>query len=95
LTRQKESGYDNGNKPLTYWIYLMSLCRILFATACAAIASPAVADVNIYTTRQPDLIAPVMDAFTAETGIVVNLALSTMVWLNGLRPRANVHLLIW
>lgn len=52
----------------------MSLRRILFATACAAIASPAVADVNIYTTRQPDLIAPVMDAFTAETGIVVNLA---------------------
>jgi len=52
----------------------MSLRRILFATAFAAIASPAVADVNIYTTRQPDLIAPVMDAFTAETGIVVNLA---------------------
>lgn len=52
----------------------MSLRRILFATACAAITSPAVADVNIYTTRQPDLIAPVMDAFTAETGIVVNLA---------------------
>ena len=52
----------------------MSLRRILFATACATIASPTVADVNIYTTRQPDLIAPVMDAFTAETGIVVNLA---------------------
>ena len=52
----------------------MSLRHILFATAFAAIASPAVADVNIYTTRQPDLIAPVMDAFTAETGIVVNLA---------------------
>ena len=52
----------------------MSLRRILFATACAAITSPAMADVNIYTTRQPDLIAPVMDAFTAETGIVVNLA---------------------
>ena len=52
----------------------MSLRRILFATACAAITSPVVADVNIYTTRQPDLIAPVMDAFTAETGIVVNLA---------------------
>jgi iron(III) transport system substrate-binding protein len=32
------------------------------------------ADVNIYTTRQPELIQPVMDAFTAETGIAVNLA---------------------
>jgi len=32
-----------------------------------------VADVNVYTTRQPDLIQPVMDAFTAETGIAVNL----------------------
>ncbi|MCO4848083.1 MAG: Fe(3+) ABC transporter substrate-binding protein [Yoonia sp.] len=52
----------------------MTLRRIFLATTCAAIAGPAVADVNIYTTRQPDLIAPVMDAFTAETGIVVNLA---------------------
>jgi iron(III) transport system substrate-binding protein len=95
LTRQKESGYDNGNKPLTYWIYLMSLCRILFATACAAIASPAVADVNIYTTRQPDLIAPVMDAFTAETGIVVNLAFVDDGLVERLKARANVRLLIW
>jgi len=38
------------------------------------IAAPAVADVNIYTTRQPDLIQPVMDAFTAQTGIDVNMA---------------------
>lgn len=39
-----------------------------------AAATPALADVNIYTTRQPDLIQPVMDAFTADTGIAVNLA---------------------
>ena len=52
----------------------MTLRGILFATACTAIAAPAVADVNIYSTRQPDLIAPVMDAFTAKTGIPVNLA---------------------
>jgi len=37
-------------------------------------AMPSVADVNIYTTRQPELIQPVIDAFTAGTGIVVNLA---------------------
>lgn len=46
---------------------------LLSSVACAA-ALPATADVNIYTTRQPDLIQPVMDAFTAETGIAVNLA---------------------
>ncbi|SFR40952.1 iron(III) transport system substrate-binding protein [Yoonia tamlensis] len=52
----------------------MTLRTTLLATACAAIAAPAVADVNIYTTRQPELIQPVMDAFTAQTGIAVNLA---------------------
>ncbi len=50
----------------------MSFRSILLATA--TFASPALADVNIYTTRQPELIQPVMDAFTAETGIAVNLA---------------------
>ncbi|NCO85076.1 MAG: Fe(3+) ABC transporter substrate-binding protein [Rhodobacterales bacterium] len=44
-------------------------------TAVAIFATtPALADVNIYTTRQPELIAPVMAAFTAQTGIAVNLA---------------------
>jgi iron(III) transport system substrate-binding protein len=50
----------------------MSIRAILFATA--TLATPALADVNIYTTRQPELIQPVMDAFTAQTGIAVNLA---------------------
>ena len=49
----------------------MTLRAILLAST---LATPAVADVNIYTTRQPDLIQPVMDAFTAKTGIAVNLA---------------------
>ncbi len=52
----------------------MSLRTILFSTACAAMAGPALADVNIYTTRQPELVQPMMDAFTAKTGIAVNLA---------------------
>jgi iron(III) transport system substrate-binding protein len=34
--------------------------------------SAALADVNIYTTREPGLIAPLLEAFTAETGIAVN-----------------------
>ncbi|MBU0861688.1 MAG: extracellular solute-binding protein, partial [Alphaproteobacteria bacterium] len=52
----------------------MTLRTILLATAASACALPALADVNIYTTRQPELIQPVMDAFTADTGIAVNLA---------------------
>ncbi len=38
-------------------------------------ASPVLADeVNIYSHRQPELIQPLLDAFTAETGIAVNIA---------------------
>ena len=38
---------------------------------CAA--SPALsAEVNIYTTREPGLIQPILDAFTASTGVTVN-----------------------
>ena len=40
-----------------------------------AIASPAMAEeVNIYSHRQPELIQPLMDKFTEETGIAVNIA---------------------
>lgn len=49
----------------------MTRLAALFVTA---LALPAQAEVNIYTTRQPELIEPVMDAFTAETGIAVRLA---------------------
>jgi iron(III) transport system substrate-binding protein len=49
--------------------------RTLLATFLAtSTALPALAEVNIYTTRQPELIEPVMDAFTEATGIDVNLA---------------------
>ncbi|MEM7546666.1 MAG: Fe(3+) ABC transporter substrate-binding protein [Pseudomonadota bacterium] len=45
----------------------------LVAAATLAIAAPALADeVNVYSYRQPDLIAPLTEAFTAETGIEVN-----------------------
>ena len=38
-------------------------------------ATPALADeVNIYSHRQPELIQPLMDQFTSETGIDVNIA---------------------
>ncbi|MFM2367171.1 MAG: hypothetical protein RIR95_1779 [Pseudomonadota bacterium] len=47
----------------------------LLAIALCSVALPAVADeVNIYSHRQPELIQPLLDAFTAETGIAVNVA---------------------
>lgn len=52
----------------------MTLRAFLLASVAAGAALPALADVNVYTTREPALIQPVIDAFTAETGIAVNLA---------------------
>ena len=46
----------------------------VFALA-AFMATPALAqEVNVYSYRQPDLIAPLTDAFTEATGIEVNVA---------------------
>ncbi len=45
------------------------------ALALISVAAPALSEeVNIYSHRQPELIQPLMDAFTAETGIAVNVA---------------------
>ena len=50
---------------------MFRLCAlILLAAACPALAD----EVNIYSHRQPELIQPLLDAFTAETGIAVNVA---------------------
>ena len=49
--------------------------RPLLALALCSTALPALADeVNIYSHRQPELIQPLLDAFTAETGTAVNVA---------------------
>ncbi|MGG7565646.1 Fe(3+) ABC transporter substrate-binding protein [Rhodovulum sp. DZ06] len=46
----------------------------LLAATAIALAAPAVAEeVNVYSTRQPELIQPLFDAFTAQTGIDVNV----------------------
>lgn len=52
----------------------MNFRTLLIGSVAGFAAFPALADVNVYTTRQPELIQPVIDAFTAETGIAVNLA---------------------
>ncbi|MBU2958564.1 Fe(3+) ABC transporter substrate-binding protein [Paracoccus sp. 1_MG-2023] len=45
------------------------------ALMAGSAALPAMAqEVNVYSHRQPELIQPLIDAFTAETGIDVNLA---------------------
>ena len=48
--------------------------RPLLCAIAALAGTTAMADVNVYTTRQPELIQPVVDAFTSKTGIAVNLA---------------------
>ena len=48
---------------------------LIIATLLGATAMPALAqEVNVYSHRQPELIQPLMDKFTAETGIAVNVA---------------------
>ncbi|WP_212525661.1 Fe(3+) ABC transporter substrate-binding protein [Actibacterium sp. MT2.3-13A] len=48
----------------------------LTAAAALGIAAPAVQadEVNIYSYRQPELIQPLLDAFTEQTGIATNVA---------------------
>ena len=47
----------------------------LLSVTATAIALPAIADeVNIYSYREPELIKPLTDAFTEETGVKVNVA---------------------
>ena len=53
----------------------MNLRHSLLALALTSVALPAVAqEVNVYSHRQPELIQPLVDAFTAETGVKVNVA---------------------
>lgn len=50
---------------------MRSLALVPFAVLAAM---PAQADVNIYSHRQPELIQPLLDAFTEQTGIKTNVA---------------------
>lgn len=49
--------------------------RTLLAALLLGTALPAMAEeVNIYSHRQPELLKPLLDAFTADTGITTNVA---------------------
>ncbi len=68
--------------------------------ALLAASGPALADeLNIYSQRQPELIQPVIDAFTAETGITVNIAhldkgLTERLAAEGARSPADIILTV-
>ncbi len=48
---------------------------VLLSTTLLALTAPAFAEeVNIYSHRQPELLQPLIDAFTEKTGIPVNVA---------------------
>lgn len=51
---------------------LRSLLATLALTGTASALPAAAEEVNVYTTREPGLFAPLASAFTAETGIKVN-----------------------
>lgn len=53
----------------------MQLRPLLLSAALSGLAAPVLAEeVNIYSHRQPELVQPLFDAFTKETGIAVNVA---------------------
>lgn len=53
----------------------MSIRLSLLALAISSTALPVLAqEINVYSHRQPELLQPLVDAFTAETGITVNVA---------------------
>ncbi len=49
------------------------LAHVAFACACALATSAIADEVNIYTTREPGLIRPLLEKFTEETGIDANV----------------------
>ncbi|NDW03596.1 Fe(3+) ABC transporter substrate-binding protein [Jiella pacifica] len=63
----------------------IGLSLLVSATLAAPVAQAA--DVNIYTSRQPELIQPVLDAFTEETG----LSTATIFIDKGLEERVKAE----
>ena len=54
---------------------MISLTRNALTLCALTLAAPATSqEVNVYSYRQPELIQPLMNAFTEETGVIVNVA---------------------
>ena len=71
--------------------------RTAALTVCAfALASPMAAqEVNVYSYREPALIQPLMDGFTEQTGIAVNVAFLNKGMMSVCGPRANARRRTW
>ena len=70
----------------------MTMRLSLLALALTGTALPALAqEVNVYSHRQPELIQPLVDAFTAETGIRSMWPSWTKAWPNACRPKATAR----
>ncbi len=57
---------------MTSRLFRLISCTAMAAALFAAAAPLQAAEVNLYTTREPGLIQPLLDAFTASSGIKVN-----------------------
>ena len=74
--------------------------RLPFLAAALLATTPTfAAELNIYSQRQPELIQPIIDAFTAETGIEVNIAhldkgLTERLQAEGKRSPADIILTV-
>ncbi|KAF0674917.1 Fe(3+) ABC transporter substrate-binding protein [Profundibacterium mesophilum] len=72
---------------------------ILAAALLAGTALPAMAEINIYSYRQPELIQPLLDGFTDKTGIETNVAyidkgLTERLTAEGARSPADIILTV-
>ena len=64
--------------------------RLLTSLAAALLAAPVMAaEVNVYSYRQPELIKPLTDAFTKDTGIDVNVAFLSKGMIERLRAEGG------
>lgn len=64
--------------------------RLLTSLAAALLAAPVMAaEVNVYSYRQPELIKPLTDAFTKDTGIDVNVAFLSKGMIERLRAEGD------
>jgi iron(III) transport system substrate-binding protein len=69
------------------FVYLLAFAAALTAVPVQAQTKPSSLDVNLYTTREPGLIQPLLDSFTRDTGIKVN----TVFLRDGLLERVKAE----
>ncbi|MDQ2095545.1 Fe(3+) ABC transporter substrate-binding protein [Rhodalgimonas zhirmunskyi] len=65
----------------------ISLRSLILSTALLVPGVAAAAELNLYTSREPGLVAPLLEAFTEETGVTVN----TVFLKDGLAERVQAE----